>query len=78
MSKSHRFETCRELYRRCRIAGSPPVNILNMGSGYMFGETSDGAIIFEGITGCCKWAMKYKVARAWLDKQAGAPSSALT
>ena len=66
---SHNVAICRCLYLAARKNGSPVVNILEMGSGFAFGETADGDVSIEGITGCCKWSMKYEVAARWLEKR---------
>jgi len=62
---SHEWWVCRMLYLQERKAGSPVVNILDLGRGYFAGETADGKVIQEHLEGCCKWAMKYKVAKRW-------------
>jgi len=70
MSHSHMFEICRALYQITRQNGSPPVYVIDLGCGVFCGETKDGVILVEGITNCCKWAMKHEIAQMWLDHQA--------
>jgi len=69
MSISHFTEQCRAIYQTSREKGAPAVIIRNMGGGFMCGETSDGQVLVEGITGCCKWCMKFKIAQMWHEKQ---------
>ena len=69
MSRSHCFEICRATYQVAREAGSPAVNIIDLGGGTFCGETSDGKVLVESIDGCCKWAMKWDIARQWLENE---------
>ena len=68
MSKSHHFEICRATYQVAREEGSPAVNITDLGGGVCCGETTDGKVLREDITGCCKWAMKFEIAQQWLNQ----------
>lgn len=67
MSKGHHFEICRSTYKYARESGSPSVNIADLGNDGFCAETSDGLILNEQVTGCCKWAMKSDTAREWLE-----------
>lgn len=66
--KEHGFEICRCLYQSARQQGAPSVNIISLGPSFNTAETSDGSILKEGITGCCRWAMKYETAIEWLSR----------
>ena len=69
MSRSHYFEGCRSIYQGLREAGSPVVNIIDLGCGQFCGETADGKVLVESIDGCCRWAMKVEIAQEWLEKE---------
>lgn len=67
MSASHYFEGCRSLYADARKEGSPVVNVFRLYGDQYCAETADGKVLVEDINGCCKWAIKYEIAREWLD-----------
>jgi len=66
--KSHQFEICRALYQQAREAGSPAVSLIHLGGDQWAGNTSDGKVLMESSSGCCRWSMKYEVALVWLAK----------
>jgi hypothetical protein len=66
---SHDFHECRRVYVRARNNGCPSVNIVEFGGGYFAGETSDGSVLVENVSGCCKWAMKYEVVQEWQQQK---------
>lgn len=70
---SHDFALCRALYQQARQAGSPVIHVLATGSDYYVAESADGALLSEGVSGCCKWAMKYDLASQWLSTRKNKP-----
>lgn len=68
MPKSHHFLICRAIYNTARQHGSPAVYITKLAPNHFCGETAGGDILIEEISGCCKWAIKAKIAEEWLAK----------
>lgn len=67
MPASHEFAICRAAYQVARQRGAPAVNLVDLG-GQTAGETADGKILVESVTGCCAWSKKFEIAQRWLKQ----------
>lgn len=65
---SHEFYICRALYAQAREQGAPAVNVIRLCDDLYCAETTDGKLINENVSGCCKWAIKYQMAEDWLKQ----------